>query len=93
MIIYLKTNVTNLNELNELNKYVVQDLGPVTILVNNAGLLMHKNPLNPEPEDIQRMIDVNFTSHYWVSFNKNKCDKNVLSISVSSRLNSCFCLL
>ncbi|KAH8416628.1 hypothetical protein KR222_000162, partial [Zaprionus bogoriensis] len=60
-----KTNVANLSELRELDKQVTQDLGPVTILVNNAGILMHKNFISPEPEEIQRMIDVNFTAHYW----------------------------
>lgn len=58
--------MTSLSDLKKLNKHVEQDLGPVTILVNNAGVLMHKNLLNPEPEEVQRMIDVNFTSHYWV---------------------------
>lgn len=61
--------MTSLSDLKKLNKHIEQDLGPVTILVNNAGVLMHKNLLNPEPEEVQRMIDVNFTSHYWVRFN------------------------
>lgn len=52
LFISLKTNVTSLSELKELNKHIEQDFGPVTILVNNAGVVMHKNLLNPEPEEI-----------------------------------------
>ncbi|XP_017002992.2 estradiol 17-beta-dehydrogenase 11 [Drosophila takahashii] len=60
-----KANVTNHGELVELNTKVVGDLGPVTVLVNNAGVMLHRNLLNPEPSDVQLMIDVNLTSHFW----------------------------
>ncbi|XP_017046367.1 estradiol 17-beta-dehydrogenase 11 [Drosophila ficusphila] len=60
-----KTNVASHGEIAELNAKVVKDLGPVTVLVNNAGVMLHRNPLDPEPADIQLMIDVNLTSHFW----------------------------
>ncbi|KAH8341896.1 estradiol 17-beta-dehydrogenase 11 [Drosophila kikkawai] len=60
-----KANVTSIGELAELNKKVVVDLGPVTVLVNNAGVLLHKNCVNPEPAEVQLMIDVNLTAHFW----------------------------
>ncbi|KAH8243708.1 hypothetical protein KR032_009492 [Drosophila birchii] len=60
-----KTNVTSLEELAELNKKVVVDLGSVTVLVNNAGVLLHRNSVNPDPAEVQLMIDVNLTSHFW----------------------------
>lgn len=49
---------------------MVEDLGPVTVLVNNAGVMMHRNMFNPDPADVQLMINVNLTSHFWVSFLK-----------------------
>lgn len=59
--------MANYTEVNELKSNVVNDLGPVTILVNNAGILLLNNSVEPEPNDVQRMIDVNLTSHFWVS--------------------------
>ncbi|KAH8330095.1 hypothetical protein KR074_003272 [Drosophila pseudoananassae] len=60
-----KANVTSYKEIVELNTQVVRDLGPVTVLVNNAGVLLLRKPLNPNPEDVQLMMDVNLTSHFW----------------------------
>lgn len=60
-----KANVTNYDDLVELNSKVVEDLGPVTVLVNNAGVMMHRNMFNPDPADVQLMINVNLTSHFW----------------------------
>ncbi|XP_064552227.1 17-beta-hydroxysteroid dehydrogenase 13 [Drosophila montana] len=60
-----KVNVANYTELNNLKSNIVNDLGPVTILVNNAGILLLNNSVEPDPNDVQRMIDVNLTSHFW----------------------------
>ncbi|XP_016990088.1 17-beta-hydroxysteroid dehydrogenase 13 [Drosophila rhopaloa] len=60
-----KANVTSHNEIVELNSKVVGDLGSVTVLINNAGVMLHRNSLDPEPADLQLMIDVNLTSHFW----------------------------
>ncbi|EDV94692.1 GH18225 [Drosophila grimshawi] len=57
-----KVNVANYTELVELRSNINTDLGPVTILINNAGILLNKTS---EPNEIQRMIDVNLTSHFW----------------------------
>ncbi|XP_017082578.1 estradiol 17-beta-dehydrogenase 11 [Drosophila eugracilis] len=63
-----KANVTKHDELVELNAKVVNDLGPVTVLVNNAGVMLHRNLINPDPADVQLMLDVNLTSHFWTKF-------------------------
>ncbi|XP_062124343.1 estradiol 17-beta-dehydrogenase 11-like [Drosophila sulfurigaster albostrigata] len=60
-----KVNVTSFTEITDLNAKVTRDLGIVTILINNAGVMVMRNPLDPAPEDVQRMIDVNLTSHFW----------------------------
>ncbi|KAH8359756.1 hypothetical protein KR093_008697, partial [Drosophila rubida] len=60
-----KVNVTSLAEITDLEANVVRDLGPATILINNAGILLLANPQNPAPQDVQRIIDVNITSHFW----------------------------
>ncbi|XP_017846166.1 17-beta-hydroxysteroid dehydrogenase 13 [Drosophila busckii] len=60
-----KVNVSNYTELVELQANISQTLGTVTLLVNNAGLLLLSNSLNPAPQELQRMIDVNLTAHFW----------------------------
>lgn len=40
-------------------------LGPVDILVNNAGLLAMLSLSEGTPEDVQRILNVNLTSHFW----------------------------
>lgn len=36
------------------------------VFVNNAGILSKISLLNGQPKDIQKVIDVNLTSHFWV---------------------------
>ncbi|XP_051862831.1 short-chain dehydrogenase/reductase family 16C member 6-like [Drosophila albomicans] len=60
-----KVNVTSFAEVSDLEANVVRDLGSVTILINNAGVILLRNPLDPAPDDVQRMINVNLTSHFW----------------------------
>lgn len=38
----------------------------VTILVNNAAVLMHQPFLEHKDEDIQKIFDVNVLSQFWV---------------------------
>ncbi|KAH8312631.1 hypothetical protein KR044_011823, partial [Drosophila immigrans] len=60
-----KANVTSFAEITDLGENVQRDLGSVTILINNAGVILLRKPLDPAPEDVQRMIDINLTSHFW----------------------------
>ncbi|XP_034662199.1 estradiol 17-beta-dehydrogenase 11 [Drosophila subobscura] len=60
-----KADVSNYLELVQLNRDVVTDLGPVTVLINNAGILLHRNSVDPEPAEVQQMINVNLAAHFW----------------------------
>ncbi|XP_037942241.1 estradiol 17-beta-dehydrogenase 11-like [Teleopsis dalmanni] len=62
-----KVDVTNYDEVVELNKNISNDIGKATILVNNAGILSLSDPFNPDPIEVQRMINVNLTSHFWTN--------------------------
>ncbi|SPP83026.1 blast:Estradiol 17-beta-dehydrogenase 11 [Drosophila guanche] len=62
-----KADVSNYLELVQLNRDVVSDLGPVMVLINNAGILLHRNTVNPEPAEVQQMINVNLTAHFWTN--------------------------
>ncbi|XP_018791498.1 PREDICTED: 17-beta-hydroxysteroid dehydrogenase 13-like [Bactrocera latifrons] len=62
-----KVDVSKYDEIVELNKKLTDDIGAATILVNNAGLMLHADRLNPTVEEIQTMINVNYTSHFWTN--------------------------
>nr|XP_036219625.1 short-chain dehydrogenase/reductase family 16C member 6-like [Bactrocera oleae] len=61
-----KVDVTNTMNC-ELNGKLTNDIGAATILVNNAGLLFHADRIKPTVEEIQAMINVNYTSHFWTN--------------------------
>lgn len=57
---------------NRFNVYaaaerVKQELGTVTILVNNAGIVTGKRFMECEDEKIVKTFDVNILAHFWVS--------------------------
>lgn len=60
-------DVSNFESVQKLKKDIESTLGPVDILVNNAGLLTFISLREGSPADIQKIIDTNFASHFWVS--------------------------
>ncbi|XP_055851352.1 short-chain dehydrogenase/reductase family 16C member 6 [Episyrphus balteatus] len=60
-----KVDVTQYENIAKLAKEVEKQLGPVTILVNNAGIMTFKKYIKPTPEEIQNMINTNLTSHVY----------------------------
>lgn len=63
-----KVDIADQQAVQELKREVESKIGPVDILVNNAGLLCHNISLREgSSEDIQRIINVNLSSHFWVS--------------------------
>jgi all-trans-retinol dehydrogenase (NAD+) len=62
-----KVDVSKHEEITQLKIDVEKALGCVDILVNNAGLLsMYVSLREGTPEMIQKTVDVNLTSHFWV---------------------------
>ncbi|KXJ81671.1 hypothetical protein RP20_CCG018281 [Aedes albopictus] len=60
-----KVDVGDQRSIEQLKIDVEAELGPVDILVNNAGLLAMLSLSEGTTEDVQRIVDVNFTSHIW----------------------------
>ncbi|XP_052862699.1 17-beta-hydroxysteroid dehydrogenase 13-like [Anopheles cruzii] len=58
-------DVGNYEQVVRLKNEVENALGPVDILVNNAGLLAIASLTEGKPSDIERIINVNLTSHFW----------------------------
>jgi len=46
---------------------VKEEVGDVTILINNAAITFVKSFMDQSFDEIQQIIDVNITAHYWAS--------------------------
>lgn len=62
-----KVDVSDVTAVQQLKRDIENTLGCVDILVNNAGILSKISLMEGTPKDIQKVFDVNLTSHLWVS--------------------------
>jgi len=60
-----KCDITDRKEVYDLAKKISQDIGDVTILVNNAGTVTGKNIMECSDEQILNTFQVNTISHFW----------------------------
>lgn len=67
------------NEIFEVAEKVKNEVGDVTILINNAGIAPCRIFQNFNTDEICNVIDVNLMAHYWASsFSK----KNKIGLKV-----------
>ncbi|XP_055871903.1 17-beta-hydroxysteroid dehydrogenase 13-like isoform X2 [Biomphalaria glabrata] len=59
-------DITNSTSIAEVAKKVRQDVGEVTLLVNNAGILNGGPFMELTEPDIRRTFEVNTLSHFWM---------------------------
>ncbi|XP_033645031.1 short-chain dehydrogenase/reductase family 16C member 6-like [Asterias rubens] len=64
-VLAYKVDVTNAEEVYETANEVKQEVGDVTVLVNNAGVVTGKRLMNCSDDMIRKTMDVNVTSHFW----------------------------
>ncbi|XP_060529275.1 short-chain dehydrogenase/reductase family 16C member 6-like isoform X2 [Cylas formicarius] len=60
-----KCDVSNRKDVLEVAKKVLRDVGEVTILINNAGIMPTHSFLDHTPEEIDRIIRINVFAHFW----------------------------
>lgn len=60
-------DISNVKAVQALKDEIESTLGPVDILINNAGVMPLISLREGRVEDIQRIIDINLTSHFWVT--------------------------
>lgn len=65
---YYQVDISNRFNVYAAAERVKQEIGTVTILVNNAGIVTGKRFLECEDEKIIKTFDVNILAHFWVSF-------------------------
>lgn len=64
-----KIDVTDRKQISSMHAMVVKELGPVDIVVNNAGIVLAHMYVNPESDQlIEDLINVNLLGQIWVSF-------------------------
>lgn len=81
-----QTDVANYESVQRMVEEIREDLGRVSILINNAGFYQRSNFLNLTLEDWQRTIDVNLTGCFncakaVVSEMKERKKGNIVNIS------------
>lgn len=62
-----RCNVGVYEEIKQLSRDIEEELGPVDILINNAGVMPMVSFREGKPEDIQQILNINVSSSIWVS--------------------------
>jgi short-subunit dehydrogenase len=60
-----KVDVSNYTAVQQLKDEIESSLGFVDILINNAGLMPFVSLREGTPNDIQKILEINLTSHFW----------------------------
>ncbi|KAL0267853.1 UNVERIFIED_CONTAM: hypothetical protein PYX00_010004 [Menopon gallinae] len=59
-------DVSSWETVNELQQKVEKEVGDVSILVNNAGIMPCKSFFAHKPEEIRKMFEINVFAHFWM---------------------------
>lgn len=62
-----KADVSKADNIDMLKSEITKDMGVVDILINNAGVFFCKSPEEETVENLQRMININLMSNFWVN--------------------------
>lgn len=91
---YFRCDVTKREEVLQVNERIKKEVGDVTVLINNAGIMPCHRLLEHKPQEIIKMFEVNVFAHFWVrlftsqSFKKKKNCK-IMTLN-DSKINFCF---
>lgn len=65
-VIRFRVDVTNREKVLETGNKVLKEVGAVTILVNNAGIMPSHSLLEHTEGEIRKIIDINLVAHFWM---------------------------
>ncbi|KAI4500311.1 hypothetical protein M0802_004728 [Mischocyttarus mexicanus] len=73
-----KCDVTKRDEVLKVADKVKEEVGNVTIVINNAGIMPCHSFLDHTPEELRNLFDVNVLAHFWVlqAFLPSMIEKN-----------------
>jgi all-trans-retinol dehydrogenase (NAD+) len=58
--------VTNREKVLEIGSKVLKEIGDVTVLVNNAGIMPQHEVLKHSEGEIRKIYEINTIAHYWM---------------------------
>jgi short-subunit dehydrogenase len=61
----IKCDVSDLTQVKEAGRFARQSFGPVTLLINNAGIVSGKSILDSSDFMIKKTLEVNTLSHLY----------------------------
>ena len=61
-----KCDLADKDNVYSTAKKVEEEVGHVTILINNAGIQFASTFLNSSDEELKKQVDVNTIAHFWV---------------------------
>lgn len=61
-----RVDVTNREKVLDTAKKVQNEVGDITILVNNAGIMPQHEMLKHSEKEIRLIFDINVLAHYWM---------------------------
>jgi len=59
-------NVSNRNNVMDVAKKVQKEVGDISLLINNAGIMPCHSFLEHTVEEIERIMNINVMAHYWI---------------------------
>ncbi|PSN39108.1 hypothetical protein C0J52_17483 [Blattella germanica] len=63
---FYRCDVADRDAVLQLAKRVKADVGDVTVLINNAGIMPCHPLLQHNPQEIQKIFDINVLAHFWM---------------------------
>ncbi|KAF8770835.1 17-beta-hydroxysteroid dehydrogenase 13 like protein [Argiope bruennichi] len=60
-------DISDLSQVQRVGQKVLQEVGDVTVVVNNAGILQNVLFSNLDPAKIRKTLEVNILSHFWIN--------------------------
>lgn len=82
---YYAVDISDRHAVYAAAERVKSEIGPVTMLVNNAGVVTGKKLLDCTDEQIKRTFDVNTLAHFWVSTVYGLCNQIARSATLLAR--------
>ena len=61
-----KIDVSSYDQIKALVTKIKSEVGDITILVNNAGIVNAKSILELTDTQIRRIFDINILAHFWL---------------------------
>lgn len=65
-VFWYNCDVSSTQDIQRLHSSILKDMGPVQLLINNAGVVRGGNFLNIKDETLTLILDVNLKSHFLV---------------------------